>query len=365
MIMKRLLFSGLCLFMALLSAGAQERSAKMAFEGYTHDFGTIRETDGDVNHVFRFRNEGTLPLVINSVGVSCGCTTPRFSKEPVMPGKAGEIAVTFDPMNRPGMFEKVIQVMCNDLRRNIQLTITGNVVPRPRTVQDDFPYYIQDGLRIADKNFAYGALPRGRVTVRSIGMANAGKVPVTVGIDGSRLPLYLTVKPKKAMLAPGERSEIVVTFDATKQPDLWGKRSFTFPLLTNGKGAQEGVNVVAVFTEDFSGMSGVALQRAPRADFSSFFYHFSDQPQGKVLSREFQISNSGETDLIIRHLGPTSDRVKAVADKMVVRPGDTATLTVTVDTRGGAWRLAEGVNVVTNDPARPSHDIRVMATVVK
>ena len=115
------------------------------------------------------------------------------------------------------------------------------------------------------------------------------------------------------------------------------------------------------FVEDFSAWSRTALRIAPRGEYSSFFYHFSDQPQGKTLTREFQITNSGQTPLIIRHIGPTSSRIKATADKLVIETGDTATLTVTLDTKGVTGRLSEGITVVTNDPERPARDIRVLA----
>lgn len=355
----------LALLTALFRPATAEglKTAKMVFESYTHDFGDIREVDGDVSHTFRFRNEGTLPLVINSVGVSCGCTYPQFSKEPVLPGKSGEMTITFDPANRPGRFEKVISVASNDPRGSIRLTITGNVEGRPRTIQDDYPYNIAGGLRIADRNIILGNMAHGKVNVRTVGIANGGKAPVKVGIDASALPTYLSVKPRKTTLAPGERSEIEMTFNAPAS--LWGKQHYAIPLIVNGATQPEPMEITATFTEDFGAPSRTVLKLAPRADYSSFFYHFSDQPQGKTLSRQFQISNGGESDLIIRHIGPTGNRIRATADKTVIKAGDTATLTVTLDTKGVTGRLSEGITVVTNDPSRPSRDIRVLANIVK
>lgn len=362
--MKRLIASLALLGLFGQAAAEGLKTARMVFDRYTHDFGTIQETDGDVSHTFRFRNEGSLPLVIHSVGVSCGCTYPQFSKEPVLPGKSGEMKITFDPTNRPGRFEKVISVASNDPRGSIRLTITGNVEGRPRTIQDDYPYYVTDGLRIADRSLVAGTLPRGKATVRTLGIANSGKEPVGISIDASSLPAWLTVRPAKTTLTPGERSEIVLTFDASKA-DLWGKYRFRFPLIVNGQKQPDPVEATVIFAEDFSALSRAELQRAPRADYSSFFYHFSDQPQGKTLTRQFQISNGGEKELIIRHIGPSGSRIRARADKTVIKPGDTATLTVTLDTKGMTGRLSEGVTVVTNDPARPARDIRVLANIVR
>lgn len=360
--MKRLI-TILTLLSGLLGAASAQKTAKMVFDTYTHDFGNIKEADGDVSYTFTFRNTGTLPLVINSVGVSCGCTTPRFNKEPLLPGKSAEMTITFDPANRPGKFEKAINILSNDPRRNIRLTITGNVIPKPRTIQDDYPYHVAHGLRIADRNLVLGPLPHGQANVRTVGIANGGKTAVQVGIDASALPRYVTVKPRRTTLAPGERSEIEMVLDAPA--DLWGKQHYRFPLLVNGTKQDDPVEVTAVFTEDFGALTRTAIQMAPRADYSSFFYHFSDQPQGKALTRQFQITNGGENDLVIRHIGPSSSRIRATADKTVVEAGDTATLTVTLDTKGAFGRLSEAVTTVTNDPMNPAKEIRVLANIVQ
>lgn len=360
--MKRLI-ALLTLLPCLFGTASAQKTARMTFDTHTHDFGDIKEIDGDVSCTFTFKNTGDLPLVINSVGVSCGCTTPQFNKEPLMPGKSADMKITFDPANRPGKFEKTINILCNDPRRNIRLLITGNVIPKPRTIQDDYPYHVADGLRIADRNLILGTLPHGKANVRTIGIANGGSAPVKVGIDATALPPYVTVKPRKTTLAPGERSEIEMTFNAPG--NLWGKQHYSVPLLVNGTKQDDPLEITVIYTEAFGEQTRTGMQAIPRADYSSFFYHFSDQPQGKALTRQFQITNGGSGDLIIRHIGPSGSRIRAAADKTVIKAGDTATLTITLDTKGATGRLSEAITLVTNDPLSPAKDIRVLANIVK
>jgi hypothetical protein len=74
---------------------AQNAEPKFKFKETEFDFGTI--TDGEkVSHTYRFTNVGTADLVITSATASCGCTVPKHSKEPIAPGKSGEIEVTFN-----------------------------------------------------------------------------------------------------------------------------------------------------------------------------------------------------------------------------------------------------------------------------
>lgn len=355
-------FLFLIVAISIVAAAAQTK-ARVSFAEKVWDFGTINEVDGDVSHTFKFRNEGKTPFVINSVGVSCGCTTPRFSKEPIREGGEGVIQVIFDPTNRPGPFEKSINILSNNESGSITLTIKGNVVSRPRTIQDDYPFSISDGVRVVVKSQVIGPLARGRATTHTIGIANGGTKSAQVAIDGSKLPPYVKAVPLKPTLAAGERSEIVLTIDPPLQDDMWGKRRYAFPLVVNGVKYPEDIEVVATLVEDFSALLPAQLRSAPIGEYSSYFYHFSDQPAGKTLTREFKITNNGADPLMIRNFDPSSSRVTTKIDRRTIAKGETATLTITLDTKGAEGRLSESVMVVTNDPVRPTREIRLLANI--
>ena len=65
----------------------------ITFNETTHDFGKINEADGKVTTIFEFINEGMTPLVLTNVRASCGCTTPKWTHEPIEPGQKGQITV--------------------------------------------------------------------------------------------------------------------------------------------------------------------------------------------------------------------------------------------------------------------------------
>ncbi|HNW50070.1 MAG TPA: DUF1573 domain-containing protein [Prolixibacteraceae bacterium] len=101
--------------------------AKIVFETLAHDFSVIT-AGGDGNCSFRFKNEGNAPLILSNVQASCGCTTPSWTREPVMPGTEGEIKVHYDT-NRIGTFSKSITVTSNAVNSPIVLRISGEVKP--------------------------------------------------------------------------------------------------------------------------------------------------------------------------------------------------------------------------------------------
>lgn len=74
---------------------------------------------------FTLKNTGDIPLVIEDVNTSCGCTTVEFEKEPVRPRGRLDLHVTYKA-EHPGHFNKTITVHCNVESSPIKLAISGN-----------------------------------------------------------------------------------------------------------------------------------------------------------------------------------------------------------------------------------------------
>lgn len=130
------IFLSIC-FSAIAAIGfAQEKAAEtqpnpnapqFKFENELHDFGEIPEGP-QATHEFKFKNIGKEPLVLSNVKASCGCTTPSWTKEPVLPGKEGSIAATYNTQGRPGPFSKAITITSNAGEATKVITIKGNVI---------------------------------------------------------------------------------------------------------------------------------------------------------------------------------------------------------------------------------------------
>lgn len=127
--MKKL--SLVLLFTVLISGVAlAQQEAEMDFKKTEHNFGIIKEEIGSVSTQFEFTNTGKSPLIIQRVSASCGCTTPSYTKEPILPGKKGTISATYSTVRRPGTFNKSIRVYTNVPDTVYTLTIKGNVTPK-------------------------------------------------------------------------------------------------------------------------------------------------------------------------------------------------------------------------------------------
>lgn len=96
------------------------------FEESVFDFGKVKEGEV-VEHVFKFKNVGEAPVILSQVSASCGCTTPGFTQEPVLPGKMGEINVSFNSLGQVGTQQKIVTVSSNAENRVTTIQIKGTV----------------------------------------------------------------------------------------------------------------------------------------------------------------------------------------------------------------------------------------------
>lgn len=93
-------------------------TTNMEFNETTFDFGTVQ--DGEmVSHTYNFKNTGSEPLILSDAKGSCGCTVPKWPREPIAPGASGQITVEFNSKGKGG-------------KRNQKVTITANTNP-PQT----------------------------------------------------------------------------------------------------------------------------------------------------------------------------------------------------------------------------------------
>ena len=124
--MKKI-FAGLFLAGSFALASAQT----ISFDKTVFDYGTVK-VGADGHRIFTVKNTGTKPLIISKVQASCGCTTPEWSQDPIMPGKTAPIKVGYNT-TIVGPFTKIIEVYSNDAETSRStITIKGNVMENPQ-----------------------------------------------------------------------------------------------------------------------------------------------------------------------------------------------------------------------------------------
>ncbi|PTL32304.1 DUF1573 domain-containing protein [Prevotella sp. oral taxon 376] len=181
-----------------------------------HDFGTILEKDGKVNHTFTFTNKGSQPIAITEVNAWCGCTSGEFSKKPVAPGKTGTVTVTYNPLNRPGKFSKEVVVLLNDGRNYTRIWIKGNVTGYLHPVTEDHPYAFGSGLYMGYKVLPFSSLRPGESYTFEQRIANDTDKPMVVEFEKTPDNRILKM-PDRIELKAKERTTFKVSYKAVRQ----------------------------------------------------------------------------------------------------------------------------------------------------
>lgn len=119
---------------AALAAGCRSGNGKKATAAETRievtgkvwDFGEVAEGE-EVCHTYRYRNTGEHGLLVKGADAGCACTTVKYDKEPVAPGKEGKIEIVFNSKGRFGKQYKEIRIFANVPNGEVTLAFTADV----------------------------------------------------------------------------------------------------------------------------------------------------------------------------------------------------------------------------------------------
>ncbi len=199
--------------LALLTATVGARAqGVLTFEQDLHDFGAVPEGT-QATHEFRFKNTGNQPVVIANVQASCGCTTPDWTKTPVLPGKSGMVRAVYSSAGRPGVFNKTVTVSSNAAESAKVLTIKGNVLTKEELRKALTPAELARAprLEIEGPEHDFGRLEMGQQLSARFVVRNAGKSPLVLGAltSGCYCAGY---KTPPAPIAPGQRAAVDIVY---------------------------------------------------------------------------------------------------------------------------------------------------------
>lgn len=125
-----------------------------------YDFGTIYQGE-NVRHAFSFSNSGNVPLTVEKVSSSCGCTAALASAKTLAPGESGEIQTTFDSTRFRGAISKTVYLYTNDpAQPMVQLHLNGK---------------IQEEVALDPQLVNFGAVAPKRTVKSTVSLINQGK----------------------------------------------------------------------------------------------------------------------------------------------------------------------------------------------
>ncbi|MCK4698687.1 MAG: DUF1573 domain-containing protein [Bacteroidales bacterium] len=340
---------------------AQQKQATISFDKLIHDFGTFKEEDGNVTCTFSFTNTGSVPLVINRVSASCGCTSPAWSKEPVIPGGKGFVNATYNPKNRPGKFSKSLTVFSNAAKRAVVLTIKGEAIPRERTIADIYPYQIGD-IRFKSNHLAFVRINHGEQKTIQMQIINTSKKNQTIRFD--QVPKHLQIKTVPETLKPQQEGYIEAAYNADLIND-WGFVINRIKVLANDQAiGNNQLTVSATIVEDFTSMTAEELAIAAKIEFEDGrTYDFGKMAQRSKVEHDFVFKNVGKGDLILRKIKSGCGCTVVSPKDKVIEPGKSSSIKAIFSSGTRKGRQNKSITVITNDPKNSRIILRIAGEV--
>ena len=350
----------LALMVIFLQSVNGQPFAEIQFVKMDHNFGKIKEEAGPANFSFNFTNTGSIPLIIQGVEASCGCTTPEWSQEPVLPGKMGFIKVSYNPEQRPGAFSKSITVTANIPKTVRVLTIAGEVIPKALNLNDLFPVDLGK-IRLSSDESSFVRIKDHEIKHDTIKMYNSGDAPVSLKFKN--IPAHLTIKSIPEVLQPKTKGILVITFDASKKPEYGFASNRVELSFNNEEKYSSALKVSATIEEDFSKLTAADLENGPKIEYNSRVFDFKEIIEGKAAEYTFIVMNKGKKDLILRSVTTSCGCTTGKPSSNTIAPGGSAELKVRFDSHEKVGMQNKIITVISNDPAHSTTLLRIIGMV--
>lgn len=351
------------LSLVFITAGlnAQTVNPGISFEKVVHNFGKIKEEGGKVQYDFKFVNTGGSPLLIENVRATCGCTAPSWTREPIPPGGSGYVRAIFNPAGRPSAFTKYLYVTANSDPAVTRLTITGEVLSKPRTIEDDYRYSM-GGLRLKANHLAFGNVTHTGKKDYQLEVINTSGEPLTLGFD--RVPGHMRITFEPDVLKPMQKGVIRATYDASARKD-WGMVIDRVYVSVNGESDRNYRLVVSAnITEDFSSLTPEQMANAPVATVDDPEVNFGRLRQDQRFEHSFVLSNTGRSTLYIRKIKASCGCTAVQPEKKQVEPGESVQIKTVFNPAGKRGNQNKNVTIITNDPKHSNIILRIRGEVL-
>lgn len=153
---------------------------------------------------FKYKNTGDKPIKITDAHSSCGCTVASPPKDPIAPGKSGEIVATFTIGDRSGVQTKTVEVRTDEPNTEPTVLKLKATIPRLLEYKPAVLFWREDEKRTAKTiDVTIGEAPITKLAVTStdpslkietVAVPNEKAFRITVTPDSGNHPVNAGLK---------------------------------------------------------------------------------------------------------------------------------------------------------------------------
>ena len=351
-----------CIPLGAQNANQIRKGPEIIFEQTKHDFGKVEESIHYAIHRFPFTNTGNAPLYIQQVHTSCGCTTPDWTRDSILPGGKGFIEARFETNNRIGTFQKSITVYSNAVQAPlVHLDIEGEVT-KPRIDPNAAVIPDMGKLSFSAPSFSFLELFDNQQDSQTIRITN--ETPYTANFDPlnpSQIPAFIQVLSYPTTLEPNEIGEFKIKIDGTKITH-YGFGAIELPYTTDNPAAPfNSIYVNYVRKQFFPKMSAKQLAKQPKLEIDVKEINWGKRVAGDLLFTDIHLTNTGKTELKIHDITQDCGCITLKFEKKSLAPGESMPIRVFFDTVLKKGNANYNIWIVCNDPVSPERNIPIKA----
>lgn len=191
-------------------------------------------------------------------------------------------------------------------------------------------------------------------------LMNDGKKEMTLSL--MRTPIHIKGVLKDSVLAPGEKTFLAVSYDASKRNDF----GFVFDrimLQTNDSvNPRKILFLKSMIEEYFPPMTSEDSAIVPVSAISKTEINFGQIETGQTISGSFWIYNKGKRNLVIHTAKSITGTVKAEISKHELVTNDSAQVNYNY-IAGAEGEESKKITVFVNDPFKPKYDVNIKGVV--
>jgi hypothetical protein len=324
------------------------------FEHTTFNFGKIKEVDGTVYHVFNFKNIGKGELKVLNVKAACGCTTPKWSNTPMKTDETGYIRIGFSPLEQSGRVEKSLEVTTNGTPERVYISFTADVEPKDAEWKAKTPQ-VQGNMRVQGNSIRF-TTKDSHTDSFVFSLYNQGKSAME--IHHMELPSYFTYKVVKPVIPAGEGTNIIFRFNPYNAQ--YGPNERMIKIITTDDVAP--VKEVMTWINLEQDFSKVKFKGGPpKVVFKDTIKDFGELFLDELVEYDFEVSNAGKSDLIIRRAYGTCGCTVTHVQDSILKKGAKTKIHVVFNTKNIEQQTEKTIQVITNDPSNPVAVLRLRA----
>lgn len=221
--------------------------------------------------------------------------------------------------------------------------------------------YSQGVFKFEEESHDFGTLEEGKLAIYEFVFENTGNQPIIISnvkaSCGCTTPFW-TRDP----VPPGKIGKIKAQYNSKGRPGTFTK---SITITSNAQTPTKVLHIKGVVNKKPERVYTEAeLAQSPIIHFEKSTHNFGKIEFGQSVSYKFTFSNKGKSDLKINNVQSRCRCVTHQVSKQVVKPGETAQLTLTYFPRGKSV-LKELVTINSNDLTQRGFNITLIADVVE